>query len=541
MALIDIKNLSFSYPDSGEKALDNISLSIERGEFVTLMGATGSGKSTLLRMLKPQLSLNGTLGGSVSYDGADIGSLSPRDSAGRIGYVAQKPEEQIVTDKVWHELAFTLESLGAAREFIARRIAEVSAFFGTDGLYDRDTASLSGGQKQLINLAAVMTADPELLILDEPTAQLDPISASRFIDALRRLNRETGLTVVICEHRAEELLPVCDRVVVLERGRIIYDGAPRDFAEQISADSPYAAYLTAASRIFISTGGRGEVPLSIREGQRYVRGCSNKIKTYMGEKTSHNGNAALEMKNIFFRYDKDGADVLSDYSMTVYEGEVFAVLGSNGVGKSTAAAVAAGLKKPYSGSVRLFSKRLGDYKNGSLYRGNISLLPQDPESVFIHETVKEELKGCEPVQKSLPFDFTPLYGRHPYDISGGERQLLALCKALSTDPRLIILDEPSKGLDGSSKELLIRVIGDLRQKGVTVLLISHDVEFAAMCADRCALFSQGRLCAVESTQSFMTGNRFYTTAASRITRPHFENAYTAERAVSLIRQNGGAV
>lgn len=539
MALITLENLSFTYPNAGKKALCDISLSIERGSFVTLMGATGSGKSTLLRLIKPELHQNGSIEGVIYYEGRDIGELSLRDSAARIGYVTQNPQEQIVTDKVWHELAFTLENLGAKRELIARRIAEISSFFGIDSRYNRDTATLSGGQKQLLNLAAVMTADPELLILDEPTAQLDPIAASRFIDAVYRLNRETGLTVLICEHRAEELLPLSDRVVILGEGRVVHDGTVREAARSIGADSPYLSYLPAAAQIAKMTDERGEIPLSIREGQRFMDGVPDTVRRISEEREPQSREAALEMKNIYFRYERDSEDVLSDFSMTIEKGEVFALLGANGAGKSTAAMVAAGLRKPYSGSVRLFGKRLKDYKNGSLYQENLSLLPQDAESVFIHETVGEELKGCEAAVETLPYDLRPLYDRHPYDISGGERQLVALCKALSTHPRLLIMDEPSKGLDGNSKALLCGIIGDLKKSGVTVLLITHDVEFAAMCADRCALFSQGQIAACDSTERFLYDNRFYTTAASRITRRRYEDAYTVERAVERIRSGGG--
>ena len=539
MALVGIKGLSFTYPECSVKALDDISLSVERGAFVTVMGATGSGKSTLLRLLKPELRLNGTVVGEVLFNGADIGTLTQRESAEKIGYVAQNPEEQLVTDKVWHELAFTLENLGARRELIARRIAEISSFFNIGDWYDRSTATLSGGQKQLLNLASVMTADPELLILDEPTAQLDPIAASRFIEAVYRLNRETGLTVIISEHRAGELFARSDMIVILENGKLKFSGAPRSVAAELSREKAYSAYLPTAARIFALTNGGGEIPLTVREGQRFIGRFDNRVRALPSIEKPAVTTPALEMKNVYFRYEKNSADVLSDLDMTVNTGEIFALLGANGAGKSTLAAVAAGLRNPYSGEVLLFGKRIKLYKNGSLYKGCVSLLPQDVESVFIRETVGEELKDCEKVVKRLPYDLTELYGRHPYDISGGERQLVALCKALSADPRLIIMDEPSKGLDANAKSLLAGVIKGLKHSGVTVLLISHDVEFAAMCADRCAMFFGGRTAACEPTESFMSGNRFYTTAASRITRGRYDGAYTAERAAELIRLNGG--
>nr|WP_316615128.1 ATP-binding cassette domain-containing protein [uncultured Ruminococcus sp.] len=581
MALVTVKNLSYTYPDPngrggvlpvGEtsrsdsgggvsaeecssrivsdkdgvrsdnrhRALSDIDLSIERGAFITLMGATGSGKSTLLRLFKPELRQNGELQGTIEYNGTDIAAMDPRESARMVGYVAQDPEEQIVTDKVWHELAFTFENLGTRQRDIARRVAEIASYFGIDRWMERDTATLSGGEKQLLNLAAVMIADPELLLLDEPTAQLDPIAAARFIETVYRLNRETGVTVLLCEHRCEELFPISDRIILLDGGRLVYDDKPRDVARMIGNDSRFTAFLPTAARLYHALDGRGDMPLAVREGQRFVG--SLQIK----EAPSEHADAplteeALTLKNIRFRYERRGADILRDLDLTVYRGEVFALLGANGAGKSTAAAVAAGLRKPYSGTVKLFGRPLKDYQNGSLYKGNCSLLPQDAESVFLCETVGEELKGCDEVMQQLPFDLSPLYGRHPYDISGGERQLVALCKALAAKPRFLIMDEPSKGLDANRKALLLEVIRQLKQDGVTVLLITHDVEFAALCADRCALFAQGRVAAVDRTDRFMTDNRFYTTAASRVTRRFCDGAYTVALAAERFSSDGGAV
>ena len=539
MAHLAIRDLSFTYPEAQGPVLNNLSFTLERGELMTVVGPTGSGKSTLLRLIHPELRQNGTLSGSVLLGGADVAALPPSVSARRIGYVAQNPEEQIVTDKVWHELAFTLENLGEQRSVIARRVAEVAAFFGIESWYHRPTAELSGGQKQLLNLAAAMTADPELLLLDEPTAQLDPISAVRFIEALRRLNAELGVTVIITEHRAGELLPISDRLLILDGGRITLDGAPREIARDLSPEHPYLRYLPCAARVYAMTGGKGESPLTVREGERYLR------ETFRGEIRSLGEDApqddaptALELRDVFFRYTKNSPDVLKGLSLTVRKGEVFALLGANAAGKSTALAVAAGLKRSHSGKVRLFDKPLKDYRDGSLYTGNLSLLPQDAESVFLHPTVREELKGCESAMERVPFDFTPLLDRHPYDLSGGERQLVALCKALATEPRLLLLDEPSKGLDPAAKERLAALIRRLSGEDVTVLLVSHDVEFAARCADRCALLFDGVLAACEPTAQFLHGNRFYTTPAARMTRALYDDAYTPERAAALALQNG---
>ena len=535
MALFTLRGLSFTYPNADHKALDDLTLTVEAGEFITLVGPTGSGKSTLLRLLKPELYQNGGFSGEILFHDRPLSECSARESAQKLGYVAQNPEEQIVTDKVWHELAFTLENLGAKQSEIARRVAETASFFGIAPWYRQPTAALSGGQKQLLNLAAVMTAEPEVLILDEPTAQLDPISASRFIETLYQLNRETGVTVIISEHRAEELVPLSDRLLVLDGGRLIMDDAPRSVARAMTDDSSFLRYMPCAAQIFALSGGRGECPLSVREGKRYFREYYRSDAEEKLTSMPVNTPTVMELRDVFFRYDKGSPDVLDGLSMSVHEGEIFALLGANGCGKTTAAAVIAGLMKPYSGKVRLFGKPLKEYKNGTLYTDCLSLLPQDVESMFLHATVREELKGCETVLSDLPFDISPLFDRHPYDLSGGERQLVALCKALKSNPRFLILDEPSKGLDPASKERLSLLLKQFKQNGMTTLVVSHDLEFAASCADRCALLFDGKLAACETTDDFMSGNRYYTTAASRITRSVGVRARTAEAAAALLK------
>jgi len=531
MALLNIKDLSFTYPGMDNTAISNIDLSINTGELVTVAGPTGSGKTTLLRLLKPELRQNGALTGSITLDGADISLMTSAESARRIGYVAQHPEEQIVTDRVWHELAFLSENLGLPQAEIARRAAETAAYFGIEAWYERSTAELSGGQKQLLNLAAVMTADPSLLILDEPTAQLDPVTAIRFLELLRRLCRETGLTVIITEHRLEELLPLSDRLVLLDRGRMVYDSAPRNAA---NSSGICLRYSTAAARLFAASSAGGSAPLTVSEGKSFISKYEPRDIMPEHENEEPAADLALELSSVYFRYTRNDSDVLRDLSLSVKRGEILSVIGSNGAGKSTAVAAASGLKKPYSGKVKLFGRELKSYRKEELYHRNISLLPQDVESVFIYPTVREELRDCEKARELLSFDFEPLLDRHPYDLSGGERQMLALCKALATGPRLLILDEPSKGLDPVTKDNLASIIREIKRSGVTVLMVSHDIEFAALCADRCALFFNGSIASVASTADFMRDNRFYTTAAARITRGVCRGGYTVERAADIL-------
>ena len=539
MAALTVRDLSFCYPEAARDTLSHIDLTVDSGELITVVGPTGSGKSTLLRLIKPELRQNGTLSGVIELDGEDVSRMSPMQSARRIGYVTQNPEEQIVTDQVWHELAFTLENLGEKQSAIARRVAEVAAWFGIEAWYHRPTSELSGGQKQLLNLASVITADPDLLILDEPTAQLDPISAARLIDVIRRLNREAGLSVIITEHRAEELIPLCDRLVILDRGRIVFNDHPRRIGSCLTPDHPYLRYLPCSAQVFAMTGGKGDCPLTLHEGRDYLQDHFQRRITALNDPPAdHAGETALELSGVFFRYARNGADVLKGLSLKVSAGEVFALLGANAAGKSTAVAVAAGLRRPTAGKVRLFGKSFKDYRDGTLYERNISLLPQDVESVFLYPTVREELRGCEDAVKRIGYDFTPLLDRHPYDLSGGERQLVALCRALASNPRVLLLDEPSKGLDPAAKEHLAALLRQLGKEGMAILLVSHDVAFAAQCADRCALLFDGSLAACGDTGRFLSGNRFYTTPAARMTRGLYEDAYTAARTAELAMLNG---
>ncbi len=535
LEILDVKNLSFTYPKASFPVLSNISLSVKEGEFVAICGATGSGKSTLLRLLKPELSPLGDVSGNVSFCGKPVSECS---SASDIGFVMQDPEHQIVTDKVWHELSFGLENMGLPQSSIARRTAEMACYFGIEDKFDKNISELSGGQKQLINLASVMVTEPNLLILDEPTAQLDPITASDFINTVKKLNRELSLTVIIAEHRLEEIIPVCDRLIIIDGGRIIESGAPKDVISQIYDKQEIMCAMPAAARISALLGEKN-CALTVREGRELIRSYKNDKKaeqTTISRKTEE--KAVLEFKDVYFRYERSLPDVLRGLSFKVYESEIFCILGGNGSGKTTTLGIASGIMKQYAGSVLIFGKKIKDYKNQSLYNECIALLPQDIQTVFLRNTVLEELYNADVDISSLPFDLSPHLDKHPYDLSGGEQQLVALAKVLALKPKILLLDEPTKGLDAASKLRIMSLMRDLTASGMTIVTVTHDVEFAAGIADRCALFFRGEIVSDAPPQEFFSANSFYTTAASRITRGHFENAVTAESVAELCKLNG---
>lgn len=539
MEILKVENMSFTYPRCGGEALSDISFSAERGEFIVLCGATGSGKSTLLRMLKRELSPLGERKGEVYYKGRRLSELEDRESASAIGFVMQSPEQQIVTDKVWHELAFGLENLGIPKSDIARRVAEMASYFGIGPWYGRDTAELSGGQKQLLNLAAVLVMQPELLILDEPTAQLDPIAAADFIATLKRLNQDFGLTIIIAEHRLEDVIPTGDRLMVMEKGKLIADGRPEQVISGLRDRHDILCGMPAAARLSTELGAEGECPLTVRAGREFIeQGYRNEVRSLPAAKIQQQGETALEFRDVYFRYTRDSKDILRGLDLKVFCGEIFCILGGNGSGKTTSLKVAAGLIKAYSGSIIVFGKKLKEYKNRSLYRNCLAMLPQDVQTVFLKNTVREELEECGAKVSELPYDISHLLDKHPYDLSGGEQQLTALAKVLAAEPKLLLLDEPTKGLDASAKRNIISVLKQLKNDGMTIVTVTHDVEFAAMCADRCTMFFDGGIVSSGAPDEFFSENSFYTTAASRMTRGYYDKAVTVEAAAELCRRNG---
>lgn len=525
MELLKIENLTFAYPNTLSPTIKGVNLTVNEGEFTVLCGATGSGKSTLLRLLKRELSPTGDISGSIYYKATNITELSSNISASKIGFVMQNPEHQIVTDKVWHELGFGLENMGLPQNEIALRVCEMASYFGIESWFEKSVSELSGGQKQLLNLASVMAMQPDILILDEPTAQLDPISATDFINTLKKLNTDFSLTVIIVEHRLEEVIPICDNLIVLKDGVVTHNGDPRTVIKQLEEDDDILSAMPSSVRLYHSLRGKGSCPLTVREGRQFLQdNFGNKITSLSDEKYVHNKNAVLEFKEVFFRYERNLPDVLKGINLSVYENEIFCILGGNGSGKTTTLNTAAGLIKAYSGSVKVFGKKIKEYKNQTLYKECLSMLPQDVETVFLKNTVNEELSGVDTGE--LPFDISHLLDKHPYDLSGGEQQLVALAKVLAAKPKLLLMDEPTKGLDTIKKAQIINILKQLKQNGVTVVIVTHDVEFAAECADRCALFFRGNIVSVDRPCEFFSNNRFYTTAASRMSRGFYEKTVT---------------
>ena len=554
MALFAFEELTFRYPEAPRDALRDVSVAIEPGQFVLVCGQSGCGKTTLLRQFKSALAPHGHQSGRVLFDGVPLADVPEREQVARIGFVMQDPDAQIVTDKVWHELAFVLESLGCDERTMRLRVAEMASYFGIQHWFHKNVGELSGGQKQLLNLASVMAARPDVLVLDEPTSQLDPIAASDFLTTVHRINRELGTTVVMSEHRLEEVYGLTDRVVVLEEGRVVADGEPRAVAGQLHrAGSPMALALPAAARIAWGVESEQvETPLTVREGRAWL---ADEVAAFPPRRwalpagevcDSAPARAAVELRDVWFRYERDGADVLRGTTLTVPEGSLFAVVGGNGTGKSTMLRAICGVARPYRGKITVLGRRLKDWKRAELFRGGVAMLPQDPLNLMVKKTVRGDLeemldgRGLTAGQRTAAVrevaaltDIVPLLDAHPFDLSGGEVQRAALAKVLLDEPRLLLLDEPTKGLDAFFKEKLAALLRSLTARGTTVLMVSHDIEFCASYADRCALFFDGDAVTTNPPRRFFASNSFYTTAANRISRGLFENAVTVEEVVEL--------
>lgn len=549
MEQLEIRNLSFSYPDAVREAIADVSFSISKGEYVLLCGNSGCGKTTLLRHLKSVLTPTGSRRGEILYNGVPLEQVDGARQASAIGYVMQNPDDQIVTDKVWHELAFGLENLGVSRETIGLRVAEMASFFGIQSWYHRDISQLSGGQKQLLNLASIMAMQPEILILDEPTAQLDPIAASDFLNTLKKINQELGITVLITEHRAEDIFPVADRVLVMEKGHLTANAGPREIGHSLfDARSPLFPMLPAPMRSFYQCGGAGTAPLTVREGRNWLTDVFGEkkpaVRTLPPLPELPKTEPALHIENVWLRYEKQSPDVLKGLTMTVPSGCLYTIVGGNGVGKSTTLRTICGASKPYRGKIQVFGKETKKYPRGELFRNCLSMLPQDPTNLFVKQNVREELEEMNPdkqaqIHAAELCEITHLLDANPYDLSGGEQQRVALAKVLLTNPRLLLLDEPTKGLDCGFKARFARTLKRLTGEGMTIVMVSHDIEFCAEHADIAAMFFDGQIIASGRPREFFGSNSFYTTSSNRMSRCIFENAVTAEDVTALYKENLG--
>lgn len=549
MEIFKIKDLSFSYPNTNTRALSQISFEVNQGDFVLIVGGTGSGKTTLLKSLKPQLSPVGDYKGDIEFCSKNLNAAD--NTSVEIGFVMQNIDSQIVCDKVWKELAFGLENMALDKNTISRRIGEMASFFGIAHLIDKQTNQLSGGQKQLLNLASVMVMRPKVLLLDEPTSQLDPIAASEFLGVLDRINKQFDTTIIIVEHRVEELFEMATKIAVLDNGELVYFDTPRNVGRMLNEQICKTVALPTSVRIFNALESQSDkaCPLNTQQGRQYIRNnFDNAIQTIDKPNKSISQQVVIQAKNVWFKYDKNMHDVLKGVDLCINKGEIFCLMGGNGVGKSTLLKAISGQIKPYQGKIKILEKNVNEYKGNSLYKQNLAYLVQNTDQIFLKDNVNEDfLDICKVLGYDRPQEYIDicltnlgvlnLKNANPFDVSGGQQQKLAIAKILLTQPKIILMDEPTKGIDSGSKKALINTLRQLSDKGITIIIVSHDLEFCGEVADRCAMMFDGKVGVKEKTDEFFDGNSFYNTIANRIATGYFKKCVVAEDVIELCRLN----
>jgi energy-coupling factor transport system ATP-binding protein len=544
MAQIELNNVTFSYPDAPAPAIRNLSLRIEKGQFVILFGASGSGKSTLLRLLKKEIWPHGSFDGEININERSL--LNTKAETNEVGFVFQDPENQVVAENVLQEIVFGLENIGLSTAEMRSRVAEMVHFFGAESILEKKTHELSGGKKQQVNLASVLLMQPDILLLDEPTSQLDPVSSRELLDMLVRLNEEFGMTIVVAEHRLEEFFTVADQIIMMEKGEIGHCGEPKKMMETLwnSANHVYVPSIPSLYFRMEAKENWSTPPLTVKEGKKWIQQRSQ--MKFMSEDPSSNSKInpeIISVKNLHFLYHKEEEWILKELDFTLQKGETYALLGGNGSGKSTLLKMISGILKPSKGKITLHKQPLKTWKQKELAE-KIGYLPQNPKLFFIQDTVEKEIRDTmRQWGKTDEFELerlldllgiSHLRNQHPYDLSGGELQKAALACLLLREPEILLLDEPTKGLDPISKENLATILNELRMDDVTILMATHDVEFAATYATKCGMIFQGKITSEGPPKSFFKGNFFYSTMIQRLFRHIPGNEIlTVEEAVRL--------
>ena len=603
MALIEFNNFSFAYmnsdgTESEVKSLDSINLEIDYGDFVLLCGPSGCGKTTLLTNLKKELMPAGRRSGEIKFNGTRIIDMDEISSACDIGYLFQNPDSQIVTDTVIQEIAFPLENIGLPTEEIRNRISEIVAFFGINDILHKNVNELSGGQKQLVNLCSLLVLRPQVLLLDEPMSQLDPIASYEFLSIVRRLNEEFSITVIMSEHKADSIFPFIDKAVFLKEGKIEFVDNAHNICSEVIDDEIFENYLPAVTKIYNSLSVKYpsliklNTPLSIREGRRCLNTIHDDLikisnddvdsinlnhdnlhitnKKYHSQEKSGildkislggNKNALINMNGIYFAYEK-GNLILKNVDFELEKGDFVSLIGGNGVGKSTFLQLLVGILKPIKGKVKYKKgiKRAYVHQNPMIHFSKDNVKEEFLESIlesnllnnnsvgFNKETYDDLLKmtneeftesdllnglefdSIEFKFKELIefFDICDLIDKHPYDCSGGEQQKIVIVKALLQNADVLVLDEPTKGLDPISSKNLANILNSLRDNGITILMTSHDLDFVANNCKRCLMLFDKDIQIDDDPKVIFAENNFYTTFVNRMVKDYVPEIVTLD-------------
>ncbi len=520
--VLELQDVSYSYPGAGEPALDEVSLEIEPGELVVLAGRSGSGKSTLLRVasgLVPHFH-GGTFAGRAIVAGMDTRSSRPGELAVALGTLFQDPETQIVMGTVRAELAFGLENRGQQPAAVARGVEEAALSLGIAHLLDRTTAELSGGELQRVALGAALAGRPALVVLDEPTSQLDPVAGDELIGSLRRLNEDADVAILLAEHRLERCLGLADRVIALDRGRVVCDATPSEFLEWAVDAAPELA--TPGARLLSGLGLRPAAGVKAARAALREAGLPGEVpndtEIHRHSEVNPGKAPAIAFKRVWHEL-REGPVILRGVSLTVGPGERVALMGRNGAGKSTLLRHAAGLMRPTRGRIQT--------------AGRVALLLQNPTDYLIHETVAEE--ASPEALRAVGLDPFAFAERHPRELSGGEKQRLALAIVLDSgagdEPAVVCLDEPTRGMDRAHKEELAELLLGLPG---AVIVATHDTEFAASFAHRVVLLADGAPIADGPAAEVLAGGSYFATETARILGG-LDGALTAHEGVAAVQ------
>jgi energy-coupling factor transporter ATP-binding protein EcfA2 len=521
--IISLSNVTYSYPNTAKPALRDMSLEVEEGEFLLVAGVSGSGKSTLLRLfngLVPHF-YGGELSGSIRVAGLDPVELGPGEMSSAVGLVFQDPEAQFVAEVVEDEMAFALENAGLPLLTMRKRVEEALHALGIDHLRNRRVNTLSGGERQRVAIAAVLTLQPRVLVLDEPTSQLDPQSAEEVLDSLVKLNKDLGLTIILSEHRLERVVQYADRIVYIDGNGGSVEGTPRE----VLATIPLAPPVVQVAKLL----DWQPLPLTIKEARRFVRGMGGEERSEVrsqksevrSQKSEVGGRATVEMDSVWFKYH--AREVLRGLSLEFHEGEISALMGRNGAGKTTILKLIVGLLKPARGTVQTMGNDTRQMALDALSR-LAGYVPQQPDVLLFADTVQDEVNftrrthGLPPDGKDLltSLGLIPYRLSDPRDLSVGERQRVALAAVLAGTPRVLVLDEPTRGLDYLQKDVLVGILRELRDKGHTIILATHDVELTAHLADRVILLGDGEVIADGPTREVMTDSLVFSSQISKL-------------------------
>lgn len=516
MEVFKIHDLTYYYPRKEDPALKDINLNIEEGEFILLLGSSGSGKSTLGRVFNKIV--------PNFYGGKIKGELEGTDE---VGMVFQDPEKQLVMDKVERELAFGLENIGVPYSAMRKKVMEALSFLNIYDIKDKKTYELSGGQKQKVALGATISMGYKFLVLDEPTSQLDPVSAEEILHILKRLNEELGYTIILIEQRIDRCFHLADRILFMENASLVFDGNREEFV--FWSNEKNKNFLPSVSEYFVKKGYEN-TPFTVKEGRKKLKKLFD--KNNLPKKEIHiNDNKKEDViiaKNIDFIYE-NGKHALKKIDLTVHKGEVLGILGENGGGKSTLLKNISGLLKPTKGKLYV--------------EGVVGYLSQNPNDYLFNDSVYEELKytldnkdikDYEVIDKTLKdLDIYQYKYKNPRDLSGGERQRVAIASILVMDPDILILDEPTRGLDKDLKEKLGHIILELKDKRKTVILVTHDVEFTSKFCDRACLIFDGSIAQIGSKYEVMSSGIYYSTQINKLFSGYVNNILTLDDALDI--------